>query len=375
MEHKANTKTVDSDSSRTIGILTAGGDAPGLNAVLRSVVKSADRLNWSVLGIEDGFEGLLGKPRVRRLTPNEVRGLLPRGGSILGCTNHGHFGISTTARGILKDESAYNEALANFRRLGLDALIVSGGDGSQRIAFELSLMGMPLVGIPKTIDNDLGQTDLAFGFDTALEIATEAVDRLHTTGESHGRVMLVEVMGRHAGWIALLSGIAGGADVILIPEIPFHLEKIAAKIAEREAQGRRFSIIVVAEGAHASGEQPVYLTSGGSDGERRLGGIAQLVARDIIQRTERDARVVVLGHLQRGGSPSAFDRVIASACGAAAIRAIASAKFGQLLAWRGTEVVAVPLETAIKEVKTVPPSHSLVQAARDISISFAGDED
>jgi 6-phosphofructokinase 1 len=284
-------------------------------------------------------------------------------------------GISSTPRGIQKNESAYNEALANFKRLDLDALIVCGGDGSQRIAFELFSMGMPLVGIPKTIDNDLGETDLAFGFETALEMATDAVDRLHTTGESHGRVMLVEVMGRHAGWIALLAGIAGGADVILIPEIPFHPEKIASKIVQREAQGRKFSIIVVAEGAHASGGQPVYLTSGGSKGERRLGGIAECVAQDIIQRTERDARVVVLGHLQRGGSTSAFDRVIASACGAAAIRAIASAKFGQLLAWKGTEVVAVPLETAIKEVKTVPPSHSLVQAARDISISFAGDED
>jgi 6-phosphofructokinase 1 len=358
-----------------IGILTAGGDAPGLNAVIRAVVKTATSMQWSVIGIEDGFEGLLGGARTRMLTVDDVRGLLPRGGSILGCTSRGHFGLRPGPGGMVKDEGAYSEAVASFKRLELDALIVTGGDGSQRIAYELFLMGVPLVGIPKTIDNDLGETDLTFGFDTALDIATEAIDRLHTTAESHGRVMLVEVMGRHAGWIALLSGIAGGADAILIPEIPFYLKKVAAKIADREARGRKFSIIVIAEGAHAAGEDLVYREAAVTSGERRLGGIGERLADAVSDLTGKEARVVVLGHLQRGGSPTAFDRVLASAYGAAAVRAIADARFGHMLAWRNSEVVTVPLERAIKDLKTVPPSYFLVRTARDIGISFAGDED
>jgi ATP-dependent phosphofructokinase / diphosphate-dependent phosphofructokinase len=361
-------------TTRLIGVLTGGGDAPGLNAVLRAVVKTAATMNWSVVGIEDGFEGLLGNGQTRSLTVEDVRGLLPRGGSILGCSNRGHFGLRPGEGGMIKDHSAFKEALASFKRLRLDALVVIGGDGSQRIAYELFLMGMPVIGVPKTIDNDLAETDFTFGFDTALEIATEAVDRLHTTAESHGRVMLVEVMGRDAGWIALLSGIAGGADVILIPEIPFQIERVVAKISLRESIGRKFSIIVVAEGAHPIGGEVVYQSLGLSAAPR-LGGIADQVALQITSVAARETRVVVLGHLQRGGSPTAFDRVLASAFGAAAVRAIADGKLGHLVVWRNNEVVTVALERAIKELKTVPPSHFLVRAARDLGISFGGAED
>ena len=359
-----------------IGLLTAGGDAPGLNAVTRAVVKAAVCRDWSVLGIEEGFEGLLGDGQTRNLTLDDVRGLLPRGGSILGCTSRGHFGFCPGEVGVIKnDPAAYIEALATFKRLALDALVVVGGDGSQRIAYELFLMGIPVIGLPKTIDNDLRETDLTFGFDTALEVATDAIDRLHTTAESHGRVLVVEVMGRHVGWIALQSGIAGGADVILIPEIPFHVDRVAAKIRDREARGRKFSIVVVAEGARAAGEDEVYREAPGKAAEGRLGGIGERVASNINRITGKESRVVVLGHLQRGGSPTPFDRLLASACGAGAVRAIADGKFGHLVAWRDNDVVTVPLERAIRELKRVPPSHFLIRVARDLGISFAGSED
>src|ERR1044072_1366177 len=227
---------------KRIGVLTGGGDAPGLNAVIRAVVKTATKIyGREIIGIEDGFEGLMGETRTRPLNLEPVRGLLPRGGTILGSANRGRFATRVDEIGKqVKDEAAYREAVRNFERLGLPALVVLGGEGSQYIANELSEMGVPIVAVPKTIDNDLVGTDLTFGFDTALDIATEAIDRLHTTAESHDRVMLVEVMGRHVGWIALQSGVAGGADVILIPEIPFYIAKVAAKIAERDAQGRHF---------------------------------------------------------------------------------------------------------------------------------------
>jgi 6-phosphofructokinase 1 len=346
-----------------------------MNAVIRAVVKTATRIGWSVLGIEDGFEGLLGKPRTRRLTFDEVRGLLPRGGSILGCTNCGHFGLRLENGKAVKNEAAFEEALRNFEHLSLDGLVVIGGDGSQRIAYELFRMGIPVVGVPKTIDNDLAETDLTFGFDTALEIATEAIDRLHTTAESHGRVMLVEVMGRHVGWIALLSGIAGGADVILIPEIPFYIERIAAKVNQREASGRKFSVMVVAEGSHPADADLVYREAPAAFSEGRLGGIAERVAHQLSAATGKETRVVVLGHIQRGGPPTPFDRVLASACGAAAVHAIANGKFGHLAAWKNNEVVTVPLELATKTLKRIPPTHHLVQVARDLGISFAGLED
>ena len=359
-----------------IGVLSAGGDAPGVNAVIRAVVKTATRVyGWSVIGIEGGFEGLLPPTRTRPLIPDDVRGLLPRGGSVLHCTNRGHFAVGRVDGQPVKDEATYREAVRSVERLGLDAVVVIGGEGSQRIAYELSRLGVPVVGVAKTIDNDLGGTDLTFGFDTALDIATDAIDRLHTTAESHDRVMLVEVMGRHAGWIALQAGIAGGADVILIPEIPFHAEKAAAKVKEREAQGRLFSIMVVAEGARPAGGALVYQDPGAADRAPRLGGIAAQVSAEIERLTGRESRVVVLGHLQRGGTPTAFDRLLASCYGAAAVRAVAEGHVGHIVAWKGNELVTVPLERAITELRVVPRGHYLIGVARDLGITFAGDQD
>jgi 6-phosphofructokinase 1 len=300
---------------------------------------------------------------------------LPRGGTILGTVNRGHFASRDDEGRAAKDEPVYEEALRNFERLALDALVVIGGEGSLRTAFDFSELGMPVVAVPKTIDNDVVGTDLTFGFDTALDFATEAIDRLHTTAESHGRVLLVEVMGRHVGWIALQSGLAGGADVILIPEIPFHVEKAAAKIMQRERQGRHFSIFVVSEGARPVGGEPVYLDAGAVDRPIRLGGIAECVASDITRLTGKDCRVVVLGHLQRGGTPTAFDRMLASSYGSAAVRAIANGHLGQMVSWRCGQFILAPLIQCVKAVKSVPHDHQLIQVARDLAISFAGDED
>ena len=364
-----------SSTIKRVGVLTGGGDAPGLNAVLRAVVKTAINVyGWSVVGIEDGFEGLLGETCMRPLIADDVRGLLPRGGTILGGMNRGHFGRRRAESGD-RWETVYAEAMRNFERFGLDALIVIGGEGSQGIAYEFFKLGLPVVGVPKTIDNDLMGTELTFGFDTALDIATEAIDRLHTTAESHDRVILVEVMGRHAGWIALQSGIAGGADVILVPEIPFHVEKVAAKVMERESHGRHFSIIVVAEGSTPVGGLPLYKDTGTSDHVARLGGMAQYVADQLAPILNKECRVVVLGHLQRGGTPTAFDRLLASCYGSAAVRAIARGLFGQMVAWSCGEIVTVPLERCVNSIKTVPPNHPFIGVARDLSISFAGEED
>ena len=359
---------------KRIAILTGGGDAPALNAVIRAVVKTATKIyGWTVIGIEDGFEGLLTEPHARPLGLDDVRGLLPRGGTILGSSNRGHFAVRADEAGNhVKNEAIYKEAISNFERLGLEALVVLGGEGSQFIANEFYKRGVPVVGVLKTIDNDLVGTDLTFGFDTALDIATEAIDRLHTTAESHDRVILVEVMGRHVGWIALESGVAGGADVILIPEIPFYIEKVAAKVRERDEQGRHFSIIVVAEGARPAGGQAVYQEQGGADKVARLGGIAEQVATGVSRITGKESRVVVLGHLQRGGTPTAFDRMLASCYGSAAVRAVAQGKFGHMVSWSCNEITTVPLNQCVKTIKTIPANHYLVGVARDLSISFAG---
>jgi 6-phosphofructokinase len=306
---------------RRIAILTSGGDAPGLNAVIRSVVKTAViRHGWDVFGILDGFEGLIGEPRTRPLTLDDVSGLLPRGGSLLGCTNRGHL-RATASQGHHAYDDALRQIPAAIETLGIDALIVVGGDGSHRIADELVRMGVPLVGVPKTIDNDLTGIESTFGFDSAVTFATDAIDRLHTTAESHGRVIVVEVMGREAGWIALYAGIAGGADVILIPEIPYIIERAAAHISARAATGKRFSIVVVAEGAVPAG------------GARVAGELELLVGKE--------ARAVVLGHLQRGGSPTATDRLLASAYGSADVRAIADAwSLPTIRSWRRLDASA-----------------------------------
>ena len=366
-----------SQTAKRIGVLTGGGDAPGLNAVIRAVVKTASNVyGWSVVGIVDGFEGLLGEARTRTLGLDDVRGLLPRGGTILGTVNRGHFASSRAGQGsAANDEPVYLQALRNFEQLGLDALVVIGGEGSLRTAYQFSLLGMPVVGVPKTIDNDVVGTDLTFGFDTALGIATEAIDRLHTTAESHGRVLLVEVMGRNVGWIALQAGVAGGADVILIPEIPFHIEKAAVKIIQREEQGRHFSIVVVAEGARPPVGEPVYQEAAAIDHAQRLGGIAERVGCDIERLTGKESRVVVLGHLQRGGTPTAFDRMLASSYGSAAVRAIAEGNPGTMVSWSCNQATLVPLAMCVKAVKSVPLDHQLIRVARDLAISFAGDED
>ena len=360
---------------KTIGIVTGGGDAPGLNAVIRAAVKTATgKYGMRVIGIEDSFEGCLGETRARELTPAEVRGLLPRGGTILGTRNRGCFVVREQDGTVTKPEETYREAIANLERLGVEALVVLGGEGTLAIAAEFDRLGFPVVGVPKTIDNDLAATELTFGFLTALDIATEALDRLHTTAESHDRVMILEVMGRHAGWIALQSGIAGGADVILIPEIPFSVEAVAQKIQEREASGSQFSIVVVAEGAQEAGRDIMYQEQGDATRSPRLGGIGNYLREELERLTGKETRTVVLGHLQRGGTPNAFDRMMATNFGACAVRALADGEHGVMVALRASEVIHVPLLEAVSALKTVPPDGQLVRTARDIGISFGSAE-
>src|SRR5215207_2643748 len=362
---------------KTIGIVTGGGDAPGLNAVIRAAVKTAvGEFGMRVVGIEDSFEGLIGATKVRELTPADVRGLLPRGGTILGTRNRGSFVVRQEDGSQEKPGSVFDEALANLSRLGIDALVAVGGEGTLAIAAEFDKRGFPVVGVPKTIDNDLAATELTFGFMTALDIATEALDRLHTTAESHDRVMILEVMGRHAGWIALHSGVSGGADVILIPEIPFSMESVAQKVRARDACDSQFSIIVAAEGAKEIEGAEHYIDKGDRHGAARLGGIGHHVAHELSHTTGKEARCVVLGHLQRGGSPNAFDRMLATNFGSSAVRALARGKRGVMVALQAANIRTVPLEEAVANLKTVPPESQLVRTARDVGVSFgAPDED
>lgn len=342
--------------TKRIGILTGGGDAPGLNAVIRAIVKTAVLgYRWEAIGIEEGFEGFLNKCPTMPLTPDHVRGLLPRGGSILGCTNKGHFGVATTDGHIVKNEAAFAEAVRRVRELELDALVVVGGEGSLSIALELWRMGVPVVGVPKTIDNDIAETDLTFGFYTALQFATDAIDRLHTTAESHNRVMVVEVMGRHTGWIAIYAGIAAGADLILVPEVPFRMSQVCDMLTKRKEMGRPFSIVVVAEDARPTPDED-FLSA--DDRQRiyregHLGGIGQIVARLIEERTGLSTRVSVLGYIQRGGTPTANDRVLATRMGVYAVEMVLRGEFGRMAALRATEIVSVPLEEIADKVKVV----------------------
>jgi phosphofructokinase-like protein len=361
---------------KRIGIVTGGGDAPGLNAVIRAVVKTAVcEHGMQVVGIEDGFEGLLGETQTRELTPHDVRGLLPRGGTILGTRNRGKFSQRESTDSTGKPHDVYQEAIANLDRLGIEGLIVVGGDGTLGIAAQFDQRGFPVLGVPKTIDNDLACTELTFGFATALDIATEALDRLHTTAESHDRVMILEVMGRHAGWIALHCGIAGGADVILIPEIAFSMESVAEKIKAREQAGSKFSIIVVAEGATEVGHDQFYQDRGDAHHAARLGGVGVYCREQLEQITGKETRCVVLGHLQRGGRPNAFDRMLATNYGSCAVRAIATGKRGAMVALQAADVVTVPITEAIANIKAVPPQGQLVQTARDIGISFGAPDE
>jgi 6-phosphofructokinase 1 len=354
-----------------IAINTGGGDAPGLNAVIRSIVLSAVRRNWSVLGIHKGYEGLLDTSKIIQLDRDSVRGITHLGGTILGTTNKGSpFEYPTRLPGgelTMIDRS--DEVVENFKRLRIDALIAIGGDGSMKIASRFAERGLPIIGVPKTIDNDLSGTVATFGFDTAVTVATEAIDRLHSTAEAHERVMVVEVMGRYAGWIALHAGVAATADVILIPEIPFDIDAVCDKVFDREAKGRRFSIVVVAEGAKPVGGEMV-IKNHEMGREAQLGGIAEQVAAQIGERTGKETRTVVLGHLQRGGAPTTTDRLLSLRFGAAAVRMVEQREFSHMVALDPPNVRAVPLEVATSRMKNVELDSDIVHTARDLGISF-----
>lgn len=354
-----------------IGILTGGGDCPALNAVIRAAVKTSIGYGWEVLGIEEGFDGLV-QGKVRELTTASVSGILHLGGTILGTTNAANpFCYPTLGEGGKSIECDISDTVvSNFHKLGLDALIVIGGDGTLGIAEKFYNKGIPLVGIPKTIDNDLNGTVITFGFDTAVNTARDALDKLHTTAESHRRVLVVEVMGRHAGWIALQSGIAGGADVILIPEIPYDPAKVAHSIMVRERLGKHFSIVVVAEGAFPVGGKPIHAEAKHAGREQRLGGIGERVASAVTELTGKESRVVILGHLQRGGPPTTFDRVLGTRFGAAAARLIKKGAFGRMVALLPPNIESVPIREAIGRMKTVPVDSDIIESAREIGISF-----
>jgi 6-phosphofructokinase 1 len=358
---------------KRIAVLTGGGDAPGLNAVIRAVVKTAVNVfGCEVLGVVDGYDGFIAEGGVTPLALGAVRGILPLGGTILGTANRGN----PFARKVVKDGKetvidVSDEIAAAIHRLKLDGVIVIGGDGTLRIAAELHDKGVPVVGVPKTIDNDVGGTEVTFGFDTALSIATEALDRLHTTAEAHHRVMVLELMGRDAGFIALHAGVSGGADVILIPEIPFRFESIVKKVRQRAERGSRFSLLAVSEGAKPVGGQEVYSRPGDAIYTARLGGIGQEVGR-YVESQGFETRVTVLGHLQRGGTPCAFDRELATRYGVTAVELIQQGKFGQVVALDKGKMVAKPMEKAIKKLKLVDPNGELVRTARSVGIEFGG---
>jgi 6-phosphofructokinase 1 len=359
---------------KKIGILTGGGDAPGLNAVIRAAVKTALNVyQCEVYGIKNGYDGFLVEDGIVPLDMAAVRGILPRGGTILGTANRGN----PYARKVIRDGKEIiidisDDIVKGIQRLQLDALLVLGGDGTLRIAHELAQKGAACIGVPKTIDNDIGGTEITFGFDTALNIATEALDRLHTTAESHHRVMVLELMGRDAGFIALQAGISGGADVILIPEIPFKFEYIIAKIRERASRGSMFSIIAVSEGAKPESGTQVFSRKGDGIYVPRLGGIGQTVA-EYIEKQGYESRVTVLGHLQRGGTPTSFDRSLATRYGAAAVRLAAQGRFDRMVALRCGEITDIPLEEAFAVPKRVNLKSDAVITARNIGITF-GDE-
>jgi 6-phosphofructokinase 1 len=368
---------------RRIGILTAGGDCPGLNAAIRAVVKTASHdYGWEILGIRDGFEGLIHEGDYTvPLTAESVHGILSQGGTILGAASHANpFLYSKRHKGGKVTLNVTPRVLERIRELALDAVVVIGGDGTMRIARELHEMGAPLVGVPKTIDNDVDGTDYTFGFDTALSVATDAIDRLRTTAESHHRTIIVEVMGRSAGWIALHAGIAGGADVVLIPELPFDIDVVYAQLQRCFSEVQRSAIVVVAEGAWPKGGQPVFRSDRPERGKPRLGGIGVALAEMLQERQEShtadspehdyDIRVTVLGHVQRGGTPSSFDRVLATRLGAAAVRLIGEGKLGRMVVLRGEQLTHIPLRRVAQTPRTVSLDSDLIKTARNIGISL-----
>jgi 6-phosphofructokinase 1 len=359
---------------KRICILTGGGDAPGLNAVIRAAVKTAINVySFQVVGARDGYDGFLKEDGILPLDLAAVRGILPRGGTILGTANRGNPFARKVIRGgqeVIEDVS--DEFIETVHKMGIDALIVIGGDGTLHAALELYDKGLPVVGVPKTIDNDIGGTEATFGFDTALMIATEALDRLHTTAEAHHRVMVLELMGRDAGFIALHAGVAGGADVILIPEIPFKFEAIVRKVRQRAEAGSRFSLVAVSEGAKPAGGEQVFSRAGNAVYVPRLGGIGELVGRHL-EEQGFETRVTVLGHIQRGGTPTAYDRLLATRYGAAAVRLAAEGKFGYMVSLQYGRVTDIPLKEALAVPKRVDIEGDTVRTTRGIGISF-GDE-
>jgi ATP-dependent phosphofructokinase / diphosphate-dependent phosphofructokinase len=348
---------------RCIGIATGGGDAPGLNAVIRAATKSAIlKYKWKVIGIPDGFDGLIWPEKSFELTLNEVSGILPRGGTILGTTNRGNpFSFKMLEDGKVVARDLSSDVIANANKLGINAIITIGGDGSQKIGYELFQKGLNIVGVPKTIDNDLCATEVTFGFDTALHTVSDAIDKIHTTAASHHRVIVVEVMGRDSGWIALEAGIAGGAHVILIPEIPFTIKSVCDCIAVRETLGKHFTIVVVAEGVKLPHELKQMA---------RGWPVGNTVGDAIVLFSGKEVRVSVLGHIQRGGSPSPYDRVLATRFGVTAVDLIAAGAFGKMVALRAGSIVAVDVATAIGKLNSVDPNGELVRAAKAIGIGF-----
>jgi 6-phosphofructokinase 1 len=350
-------------------VLTGGGDAPGLNAVIRAVVKSACNSGIEVVGLEDSFDGLIEPDRSRVLTPRDVTGILRLGGTVLGTTNRGNpFAYPIETSEGTRDYS--DRVIEMFRKMQLDALVVIGGDGTLAIAHQFFKRGIPLVGVPKTIDNDIVGTTNCFGFDTAVAFATDAIDRLHTTAEAHRRVMVVEVMGRYAGWIALYAGVAGGADAILIPEIPYDLSVVAERLRERDKWGARFSIVVVAEGAVPKGGRRALIEEAQDGRVERLGGLGGRVSEELSRLTSKETRSVVLGHLQRGGAPTSFDRILATRFGGTAVELIKRGQFGTMVAFAPPDIVARRLDDVVGKTKTVPRDFDLVLTAKAMGVTF-----
>lgn len=357
-----------------VGVLTSGGDCPGLNAVIRGVVKSAHLHDYETVGFLKGYEGLVDPVQYRTLTPDNTVDILQQGGTILGSTNKGRFAAKKGADDRLQLDPHLLEGVATtVEQLNLSGLVCVGGDGSLTIAQQFHEFGIPVVGVPKTIDNDLSATAFTFGFDSAVTMATDALDRLHTTAASHDRIMVLEVMGRHAGWIALYAGLSGGGDVILLPEISWTFENVCEKILERERAGKKFTLVVVAEGAELPGRGLVCQEKVQDERQTRLGGIGAVVASEIETRLKVDTRVVVLGHLQRGGGPTTFDRVLATQFGAHAVRLIMEGKLGQMVCYDPPHISAVPIIDAVDRLATVDINGSTVLAARAMGVSFGDD--
>jgi 6-phosphofructokinase 1 len=354
---------------KRIGVLTGGGDAPGLNAVIRAVAKAASNSGIECIGLEDSFDGLIEPGRSRVLTPRDVTGILRLGGTILGTTNRGNpFAYPVETSDGVHDYS--DRCVEMFHKMGLGALVVIGGDGTLAIAHRFCTRGIPIVGVPKTIDNDIVGTTNCFGFDTAVDFATDAIDRLHVTAEAHHRIMVVEVMGRYAGWIALYAGVSGGADAILIPEIPFDIDIVAEKLMAREKWGAKFSIVVVAEGAFPRGGEVSLIRAAQGAHVERLGGIGAQVCEALAGKTNKETRSVVLGHLQRGGAPTSFDRVLATRFGGKAVELIRRGEFGTMVAFAPPDIVARRLDEVVGKTKTVPMDFDLLLTAKALGVTF-----